>query len=193
VFKTKEMILGLLPMFAFANPGPSITNTPSQDQDGMEFAPNGNLMPGDGKIVGKAPNSFVSFWGNMPVVQPATTSANVHTPAAGSVTSVFVNTTFDGAFDAYTATIVAGSNLITMSSVTGLFVGMAIAGAGIPVGAVIGSINTVSLVVSLVSTLGQPLPATVSGAGVALTIGGTKAYTIGDIVTALKLAGLLAD
>ena len=194
MFKLKEKALGLTPMFAFANPGPNITRTALLDQAGEDFQPNGNLMPGDGKQLGKAPTTPVGFWGQLPVVQPATTSANVHTPAAGSVTAVFVNTTFDGAFDSYTANTTLGSNLLTsMSSLTGLFVGMAIAGAGIPVGAFIGAINVAMSTVAMVDSFGNPVLATVSATGITLTIGGTKAYTIGDVVTALKLCGILAD
>jgi hypothetical protein len=36
------------------------------------------------------------FFGATPVVQPASPTANVHTPTAGSTTAVYVNTTFDG-------------------------------------------------------------------------------------------------
>lgn len=50
----------------------------------------------DGTQLGQSASDLVGFWGATPVVQPASPSGNTHTPAAGSVTGVFVNTTFDG-------------------------------------------------------------------------------------------------
>lgn len=56
----------------------------------------------------------ISFFGATPVIQPATTG-NTHTVTAGSVTNVFVNTTFDGSLGttAYTVgdLVVALKNL----------------------------------------------------------------------------------
>lgn len=49
----------------------------------------------DGVQIGKAATSKVGFYGATPAAQP-TAAANVHTVAAGSTTSVYVNTTFDG-------------------------------------------------------------------------------------------------
>lgn len=191
MFKLKERALGLMPLFAFANPGPNITSTPLLDQAGEDFAPTGGLSVGDGKQLGQSPLTPVGVWGHLPVVQPATTSVNVHTPAAGAVTAVFVNTTFDGAFVAYTGNTTLGSSLVTgMSSVAGLFVGMSITGTGIPAGSFIGLIS--GSTIGLVNSLGAPVLATATGAAVTFAIGGAKAYTIGDIVTALKLCGILA-
>lgn len=50
----------------------------------------------DGTQLGQSASDLVGFWGANPVVQPASPAGNTHTVAAGSVTSVFVNTTFDG-------------------------------------------------------------------------------------------------
>lgn len=50
----------------------------------------------DGTQLGQSTSDLVGFWGATPVVQPASPAGNTHTVAAGSVTSVFVNTTFDG-------------------------------------------------------------------------------------------------
>lgn len=49
----------------------------------------------DGVQYGRSATDLVGFYGVTPVVQ-ATPAANVHTVTAGSTTSVFVNTTFDG-------------------------------------------------------------------------------------------------
>lgn len=94
-----------------SNPGPAITSTSLLTQE--------NVPQQDGHQVGPAATSLVGFWGTTPIVQPAATAGNTHTPTAGAGTSVKVDTTFDGTL-------------------------------------------------------------------------GTKAYTIGDIVIALKTAGLLA-
>jgi len=48
-----------------------------------------------GTELGQSATDKISFYGATPVEQ-ATPAADVHTVAAGSVTSVFVNTTFDG-------------------------------------------------------------------------------------------------
>lgn len=47
----------------------------------------------------------IAFFGATPVVQPASPTGNVHTPALGSVTNVFVNTTFDGSIGTTAYTI----------------------------------------------------------------------------------------
>lgn len=60
---------------------------------------------GDGLLVGVAASTPVGFFGTTPVVQPASPAANVHTVAAGSVTSVFVNTTFDGSIGSTAYTV----------------------------------------------------------------------------------------
>lgn len=49
----------------------------------------------DGVQYGRNATDFVGFFGATPVVQP-TAATNVHTVGAGSTTTVFVNTTFDG-------------------------------------------------------------------------------------------------
>lgn len=48
-----------------------------------------------GGVEGQSATDLRSFFGATPVAQP-TAATNVHTVAAGSVTTVFVNTTFDG-------------------------------------------------------------------------------------------------
>jgi hypothetical protein len=48
-----------------------------------------------GTVLGQSATDTIGFFGATPVAQ-ATPAANVHTVAAGSTTSVFVNTTFDG-------------------------------------------------------------------------------------------------
>ncbi len=70
-----------------ANPGPAITSTPLTVRD--------NVPQSDGHQLGQSASELIGFWGATPIVQPVP-AANVHTVAAGSVTSVFVNTTFDG-------------------------------------------------------------------------------------------------
>ena len=50
----------------------------------------------DGTVLGQSTSDKIGFYGVTPVVQPASPSGNTHTPTAGSTTSVFVNTTFDG-------------------------------------------------------------------------------------------------
>lgn len=51
---------------------------------------------GDGSADGvQFPATKFGAFGATPVAQP-TSATNVHTPAAGATTSVFVNTTFDG-------------------------------------------------------------------------------------------------
>lgn len=47
----------------------------------------------------------IAFFGATPVVQPASPTGNVHTPTAGTTTSVFVNTTFDGSIGTTAYTI----------------------------------------------------------------------------------------
>lgn len=49
----------------------------------------------DGTQLGKSATDLVGFYGQAPTAQP-TSAGNTHTVAAGSVTSVFTNTTFDG-------------------------------------------------------------------------------------------------
>jgi len=60
---------------------------------------------GDGVQVGASASSLVGFFGATPIVQPASPSGNVHTPTAGSTTSVFVNTTFDGSIGSTAYTV----------------------------------------------------------------------------------------
>lgn len=50
----------------------------------------------DGTVLGQSASDLVGFYGVTPVAQPGSPSGNTHTPTAGSTTSVFVNTTFDG-------------------------------------------------------------------------------------------------
>lgn len=50
---------------------------------------------GDGYQVGQSPTDKVGFYGTDPIVQPAP-SGNTTTVTAGSTTSVFVNSTFNG-------------------------------------------------------------------------------------------------
>lgn len=58
----------------------------------------------DGYALGRSPTDLVGCYGATPVVQPAGTG-NVHTVAAGSTTSVFTNTTFDGSIGATAYTV----------------------------------------------------------------------------------------
>lgn len=60
---------------------------------------------GDGSSDGvQHPNVPLGLFGATPVAQPVGGGGNVHTPAAGATTAVFVNTTFDGSLgtNAYT-------------------------------------------------------------------------------------------
>ncbi len=50
----------------------------------------------DGTSLGQSAAEKISFYGATPIVQPASPSGNTHTVTAGSTTSVFVNTSFDG-------------------------------------------------------------------------------------------------
>jgi hypothetical protein len=61
--------------------------------------------PPDGTVYGQSASDKISFYGATPVVQPASPSGNTHTVAAGSVTNVFVNTTFDGSIGSTAYTI----------------------------------------------------------------------------------------
>lgn len=79
-----------------ANPGPNATVTT------MVKGLGGNP---DGLQLGAVASQPVGFFGATPVVQPASPAANVHTVAAGSVTSVFVNTTFDGSIGSTAYTV----------------------------------------------------------------------------------------
>ena len=78
-----------------ANPGPSITTTSNIIQESV---------PSDGHQFGSAATQALGFWGAAPVVQQGA-AGNVHTVAAGSVTSAFVNTTFDGSVGSTAYTI----------------------------------------------------------------------------------------
>lgn len=49
-----------------------------------------------GTQLGASAADLVGFFGVTPVAQPASPAGNTHTPTAGSTTSVYVNTTFDG-------------------------------------------------------------------------------------------------
>jgi hypothetical protein len=61
---------------------------------------------GDGGADGvQLPATKVGFYGATPAAQPVGGGGNVHTPAAGSVTGVFVNTTFDGSIGTQAYTI----------------------------------------------------------------------------------------
>lgn len=58
----------------------------------------------DGTVMGQSVTDPISFYGAAPTAQ-TTPSGNVHTVAAGSVTSVFVNTTFDGSIGSTAFTV----------------------------------------------------------------------------------------
>lgn len=58
----------------------------------------------DGCQLGKSATDLVGLFGQTPAAQP-TSAANVHTVAAGSTTSVFVNTTFDGSIGSTAYTV----------------------------------------------------------------------------------------
>lgn len=79
-----------------ANPGPNVTSTSNLIQENV---------PSDGHSIGMAASALIGFYGATPVIQPASPTANVHTVAAGSVTGVFVNTTFDGSIGSTAYTV----------------------------------------------------------------------------------------
>ena len=78
-----------------SNPGPAITSTSNKINQPESV---------DGDQMGLTSTSLISFWGAVPVAQTSP-SANVHTVAAGSTTSVFVNTTFDGSIGSTAYTV----------------------------------------------------------------------------------------
>lgn len=49
-----------------------------------------------GTVLGASANDLIGFYGINPGVAQATPAGNTHTPAVGSTTAVYVNTTFDG-------------------------------------------------------------------------------------------------
>jgi len=49
--------------------------------------------------------SLIGFYGATPIAQPSSPSGNTHTVTAGSTTSVFVNTSFDGGISGTAYTI----------------------------------------------------------------------------------------
>jgi hypothetical protein len=60
----------------------------------------------DGATIGQSTTELVSFYNVPPVAQSALApTGNVHTPAAGATTAVYVNTTFDGSTGASAYTI----------------------------------------------------------------------------------------
>lgn len=70
-----------------SNPGPNQTVTSNIVQvQGLSV---------DGQQMGLLPNSLIGFWGKTPAAQVTPTGLTA-TAAAGSTTSVFVNTTFNG-------------------------------------------------------------------------------------------------
>jgi len=90
-----------------ANPGPNITSTSNLEQ---------SLVSSDGRMIGSSSSALIGFYGVGPVAQAAP-ATNVHTVAAGSVTSVFVNTTFDGS---------VGSTAYTVGDIVAILKGMGI-------------------------------------------------------------------
>ena len=70
-----------------------------------DFNSQGTVLgaPGTNPVTGTGDK--IAFFGATPVVQPASPTGNVHTPTAGSTTSVFVNTTFDGSIGTTAYTI----------------------------------------------------------------------------------------
>ena len=78
-----------------SNPGPNITATSNLIQSEVSV---------DGRMIGASPSALIGFYGAGPVIQQGAV-ANVHTVAAGSVTSVFVNTSFDGSIGSTAYTI----------------------------------------------------------------------------------------
>lgn len=79
-----------------SNPGPAVTSTPLTIRE--------NVPQSDGNQFGQTALELIGFWGATPIAQPSP-AANVHTVAAGSVTAVFVNTSFDGSVGATAYTI----------------------------------------------------------------------------------------
>lgn len=82
-------------MSAFTNPNVSSRHSQVQDV---------GLSTGDGELVGLTATSPVGFFGTTPTTRLAP-AANVHTPAAGATTAVFVNTTFDGSIGSTAYTV----------------------------------------------------------------------------------------
>lgn len=80
-----------------SNPGPNVTATSNLTQE--------NIPQTDGHNVGKTAKDLVGFWGATPIVQPGSPSGYTTTAAAGSTTSVYVNTTFDGGVGATAYTL----------------------------------------------------------------------------------------
>jgi hypothetical protein len=80
-----------------------------------------------------------------------------------------------------TGTLTLGSASITaVSALTNIVVGSSIQGAGVPQGARVGSINSVTNVITMVDVNNNPIGATAAGTGVTLTINvGTVSYTWG--------------
>ncbi len=75
-----------------SNPGPNVVSSTH------------NLGGGSPEQVGGASPSLVGFYGTTPVAQH-TAATNVHTVAAGSTTTAYVNTTFDGSIGSTAYTI----------------------------------------------------------------------------------------
>jgi hypothetical protein len=78
-----------------ANPGPNNTQTTMVNE---------RNVPPDGAQLGSSAAALIGIWGATPVAQ-SSPAANVHTVAAGSVTNVFVNTTFDGSIGSTAYTV----------------------------------------------------------------------------------------
>lgn len=81
---------------------PSTSAAPRQLSDGNS---QGTQLGQAGTNPNTGTGDKVGFFGATPVVQPASPAANVHTVAAGSTTSVFVNTTFDGSIGSTAYTV----------------------------------------------------------------------------------------
>lgn len=81
---------------------PTFGNTaPKQLSDGNS---QGTTLGQAGTLPNTGAPDKIAFYGATPVVQP-TSAGNTHTVAAGSVTNVFVNTTFDGSIGATAYTV----------------------------------------------------------------------------------------
>lgn len=64
----------------------------NNSQDGMKVQ---TPLTSGGRVEGQSATDLLAFYGATPIAQPGA-ATNVHTVAAGSTTTAFVNTTFDG-------------------------------------------------------------------------------------------------
>ncbi len=81
------------------------TNSTSTNAGPATVTGNDYLGGGSPYMVGLSSADLVGFYGATAIAQPGSPSGNTHTPTAGSTTSVFVNTTFDGSIGSTAYTV----------------------------------------------------------------------------------------